>query len=577
MKRLKFKSIKNQLLISFIALIAVICIGVSLMASYISKKALVETVETTLPAVAEQASCAIENGISIQLQVLTLVAENEKIKDPNVSIKDKIDALIPENKRGNHLGMSFVDTKGNLFSTDGTTFNVADQESFKKALSGIGNASNPMISKTDGKVIVLYSVPVKYNDTIVGVLIAGEDGEDLSRYTNSIKFGTTGEAFMLNKAGTTIAHKNKQLVLDQDNDFENVKKDPELQSIVEIEKKMVAGESGAGEYTYKGESKYVAYAPIKDTGWSVAIAIETKEILNQLDTLKIGISIVTIAFIVLGIIIVSIISRAITKPIKISMNQLKAISEGDLTEETSYEILDRKDEIGQMAQALDIMKESIISMINDIKGSSSNINVQTENLSSVAEELNASSQNISVAINDVAKGTVDQASDLVDITSILQDFSLKLDGVVKIIKEVGANSNNIKNMADSSNKDMENVIQSVKNVNETFNDLIVKTQNVGQNVTRINEITNLINSISEQTNLLALNAAIEAARAGEAGKGFSVVADEIRKLAEQSKESSINISQLIGEISKDTNLMVGTTDTVKNELKNQEGNIYTAI
>lgn len=577
MKKLKFKSIKNQLIVSFIALIVTICVGISLIATYVSKKALVNTVSTTLPAVAKQASSVVENGMAIQLQVLALVAENEKIKDPNVSIQDKIQVLVPENKRGNHLGMSFIDGKGNLYSTDGSTMNVSDQETFKKAISGISNVSDPIISKVDGKIIVLYSVPVKYNGNVVGVVMAGEDGNQLSEYTNNIKFGSTGQGFMLNKEGTTIAHKNKELVLSQDNDFKNINKDPELKSVVEIEKKMVAGETGAGEYTYKGKSKYVGYAPVKNTGWSVAISIETNEILSELNGLKIGIAIAAIVFMVLGILIVSIISKALTKPIGISMNHLKAIAQGDLTEETSIEILNRNDEIGQMAKALDIMKDSVVSMLNDIKTSSSNIDVQTESLSAVAEELYSSSQNISVATNDVAKGTVEQSSDLVDITGILQDFSLKLEAVVGVIKEVDVNTNNIKTMADSSNNDMENVIQSVKNVNEAFNDLIVKTQNVGENVTKINEITNLINSISEQTNLLALNAAIEAARAGEAGRGFSVVADEIRKLAEQSKESSINISNIISEISKETQLMVGTTDDVKHELKNQEGNIYTAI
>ncbi|SHJ15537.1 methyl-accepting chemotaxis sensory transducer with Cache sensor [Clostridium cavendishii DSM 21758] len=577
MKKVKFKSLKSQLLVSFIALIVTICVGVALIALYISQKSLVNTVNTTLPEVAKEAASSVENSLNVQIGMLETLAENEKIISKDVPISEKLALLTKEAKRTGFIDMSLEELNGNGNTIEGKQENSAERDFFKKAASGKSAISDPIVSKVDGKVIVVYSVPIKENGTVIGVLTAVRDGNELSTHTNDIKVGKTGQAFMLNKSGTTIAHNNKDLVLSQDNDIENLKKDSALQSIVNIEKKMIAGETGSGEYNYSGKSKYVGYAPIKSTGWSIAIAIETNEILSELTTLKISIAIVALIFIVIGSFIVSLISRTITKPINMSVKQLKTISEGDLSEETSKEILDRQDEIGQMAHALDVMKESVVSMLNDIKVSSGNIDAQSDNLSAVAEELSSSSQNISVATNDVAKGTVEQASDLVDITGILQEFSAKLDGVVNIIKEVDVNTNNIKTMADNSNRDMGNVIQSVKNVNESFNDLILKTQNVGENVTKINEITNLINSISEQTNLLALNAAIEAARAGEAGKGFSVVADEIRKLAEQSRDSSVNISNLISEISKETQVMVGTTDTVKEELKNQEGNIYTAI
>ncbi|MDZ5035402.1 methyl-accepting chemotaxis protein, partial [Clostridium perfringens] len=121
------------------------------------------------------------------------------------------------------------------------------------------------------------------------------------------------------------------------------------------------------------------------------------------------------------------------------------------------------------------MKGSIINILNDIKESSTGIDTQTDKLSVTGDEVLSSSKNISIAINDVSKGTMNQATDLVDITAILQEFSAKLGDMVKIIKDVDVNTINIKSMANNSNDDMENVIESVRNVNKAFNDLILKT------------------------------------------------------------------------------------------------------
>ncbi|WP_252226495.1 methyl-accepting chemotaxis protein [Clostridium sp. ZBS2] len=577
MKKLKFKSIKQQLLLCFISLIVIMCTGIALISMYISKKSVISTVNITLPEVAKQASSSVENAINTQTKILETLATNEKIKNETTPIEEKLALLSEISKQNGYLKMTFVDINGNGFNTDNQPLNISDRDYFKKSLSGISTVSDPIISKADNTLIVVYSVPIKNNDTIVGVLTAIRDGNELSGYTDNIKFGKTGTAYMINKEGTIIAHNNKELVINKDNDFENVKSDPLLESIVKIEKKMVEGELGSGEYSYKDKNKYVGYSPIKSTGWSVAIVVEKDEILSQLTTLKLVIGITLIIFVLLGSFMVLLLSSSITKPIKLSMQQLKSISEGDLTLNISEKLLDRTDELGEMAKSIDTMKVSMISMINNIKLSSSNIDTQSDTLLVLSNEMSASSKNISIATNDVAKGTVGQAQDLIDITTILQNFSAKLDDMVKIISDIDSNTSNIKSKSYSSNTDMETVIQSVNNVNKAFNDLIIKIQSVGSNVTKINEITNLINSISEQTNLLALNAAIEAARAGESGRGFSVVADEIRKLAEQSKESSLSISSLISEISIDTNLMINTTDTMKDELKIQENNIYTAI
>lgn len=302
------------------------------------------------------------------------------------------------------------------------------------------------------------------------------------------------------------------------------------------------------------------------------------QLMNQSDTIydkNLRLFVLLFLFSVTFLAMISIqIIKVLKDSTKEMLNILDEVAQGDFS--VNIEI-NGNNEFEIMKKSLKRTLEIISQMINDIKDKSRIIDESSANLSAISEEMASSAENVSNSVQAMANGTSEQAEDLVSITSILNEFSTDLEGVVKLIVEIDSNTKGIHSMAEKSNGDMSNVTISVQNVSNSFEDLISKISNVGQNVNRITEITNLINSISDQTNLLALNAAIEAARAGEAGRGFSIVADEIRTLAEQSKASLENINTLINTISKDTSNMIETTNTVKNELSNQKLDIDTAI
>lgn len=282
-----------------------------------------------------------------------------------------------------------------------------------------------------------------------------------------------------------------------------------------------------------------------------------------------NIIIITIVIGLLISIIISIfISTIISKPIVNTTLLLKDISEGDGDLTKRLEVKS-KDEIGQLSQYFNSFVDRIFKLILQVKDNADSLKGSSNGLSSVSEELLSSTENITNAINDVAKGAGEQAKDLTNITNILDNFSEKLGHIVDIISDIDTGANEIQSMADNSGNEMQILIQSINKVTNSFNDFVDQISNLGENINQINQITNVINTISDQTNLLALNASIEAARAGEAGKGFSVVAEEIRKLAEQSKSSAKNINSLIDGISKDTNTMLKTTNIMDEELNNQ--------
>ncbi|GKX67662.1 methyl-accepting chemotaxis protein [Inconstantimicrobium mannanitabidum] len=571
------KSIKSKLILFLGLLVVAVCIGLGGISFVNSTKSLQSNLSKTLPKIAEETASSIQGRVKGQLNQLEAIASMPEIKDVNNSWENKKAILLDQAKRMGSVKLSIGDKNGDAKGTDGKTINLKDRDYYQKALSGESNVSDPLIGKVTGTVEVKYAVPIKNNNEVVGVLFETRDGNQLSELTNQVKVGTTGYAFMIKKDGTNIASTNKDLVLKMYNPVEEAKKDTKLQALAEIEKKMGAGETGIGEYTYGGADKYVGYAPVKGTEWSVGVIVVKGEILSELDSLKISVVGFSILFILIGFAVVYIISNNISKGIKSTSKHLGLLAEGNLCAEVSPKYLQLKDEVGEMTNSMKVMQESLKGMINRIKQNSENINMQSENLSSVSEEIASSSQNVTEAINEIAQGTSSQSEDLMNVTEILNDFSDKLSGMVGEIQVVDSNSRDISLMAKESSNEMNELNESVTKVSTSFKDFNRKIVGLGKDVNEINEITNMINSIAEQTNLLALNAAIEAARAGESGKGFAVVADEIRTLAEQSKNSSEDINRLINEIANNTNVIVQDSVEMDDELLNQVKIINSSI
>lgn len=556
------RSIRVKIVVSVIALLLVVCTGFAGISFYTSSNALLAQVEETLPQVAVAAAQGVEANIEGQLNTLEAISNNKVIRDVNATWEDKLPILGEEVARSGHIRMGIADLNGNMKSTDGSEMNIADRPHFIKAISGEKYVSDPTISKVDNSVIIAYAVPIKQNNSIVGVLVATRDGSSLSSITNKITFGKSGKAFMLNKSGVTVAHSNIDLVMQMDNDFENIKKDPKLKSLVELEKQMVEGKTGVGEYEYNGKVKYMGYAPVNGTDWSIAIAAPKSEVLAGLNALKISMFVAAAIFLLISTIAGYVIATLISTPIKLITEHLKKIAGGDFTQEVPSKCIGLKDEIGILAKSLETTQVSIRQVIKGVVEEAGNVNKAVMLTGRYMSDLNSQIEDVSATTEELSAGMEETAASTEEMNATSTEIDMAVESIASKAQDGAVSAGEISMRANNLRK---NFVESQESALKIFLEVrgkLEKALEESKAVDKINELADAILQITSQTNLLALNAAIEAARAGEAGRGFAVVADEIRKLAEDSKNTVTQIQ----DITKTVTLSVENLSTSANSL-----------
>lgn len=313
-----------------------------------------------------------------------------------------------------------------------------------------------------------------------------------------------------------------------------------------------------------------AYAPIKNSaGKIIAIAAVDKDIeafVSIKNTLLISIGGAAAVLIILSFIATYLFSRKLSSNVTSIRTALMHMTDGDLTVKLNIK---SKDEFELIANDLNKFAKNCGTSVKLIKDECNVVLESAETLSAISEEMAASSEVVAASVNDVAKSTFEQSNEINSINNSLKVFGDKIDETITSVNEVNSKIEFVNATALISNEDLTLLDESIKDIVSSFNNVSEKINGLSLNLAKINEITNLINGIADQTNLLALNAAIEAARAGESGRGFSVVADEIRKLAEQSKESSEGINSLIKNITVENSLVVSTSGEMSNKLIKQ--------
>ncbi|UQZ73915.1 hypothetical protein C2I17_04650 [Niallia circulans] len=436
-----------------------------------------------------------------------------------------------------------------------------------------------------GDMMTSVITPVKKNDQLIGVLGYDISLDAIGDLREQLQKGKENKLLVLDNQGVVVTSfldaNGKNLSIQQSGkvkDVEDIVKDKaafkrEFNWVDSLYNKDAVDTTAS----FEGTSYQVNSSTIEETGWKVVSVTADNVISNKLKGITwIGLG-TSLGGLIIGIVIAYFLSKMILNYLRKFNKATEKASRGDLTVSLA---INSNDEIGEFSKNFNTMLVNIRHMTKKIQTDFSKVKDTSQSLTEIASQNSASIAEVTSSIEEIATANSQQSSEVEKGSVAIQELNETINRLVAQSKsmefslqdahqEVGSGRTNVTNLESS----YQNLESSLSKVAFIVNDLSAKSKNISQ-------VTDVIKQISEQTNLLSLNASIEAARAGEHGRGFAVVANEVRNLAEQSKESAEHIQNIIYSVIQDTAqavTMMKETNTISEQQKDAVNNVTDSI
>lgn len=405
--------------------------------------------------------------------------------------------------------------------------------------------------------------------------VLGVKGADGTRPINeNFDLGEHGYIFIVDEKGTLIAHPSSE--------GENLWENEDSNGVKFIQDIIKTGQSGGGfvyyDYPFIGNESRIeekaAYSKADEHwGWVICASTYMMDFNKPAEEIFMFNMITLLAAVVIGFIVIWGFANSISKPIQMVTERMNLLANADLSHEPLK--LKSQDETGQLATALNNMQEKLKGMIRQIAKNAELLSSSSEELTHAASEVKLGVGQIVTTMEELAQGAEKQADNASDLSSIAANFAETSQEASEHGGRVQRRAEKILSLTNEGSELMESSSKQMQTIDHIVRESVDKVNQLHKQVQEISQLVIVIRDIAEQTNLLSLNAAIEAARAGEHGKGFAIVAEEVRKLAEQVALSVTDITEIVSNIQNEFSMVTASLTEGYKEVEEGSAQIQT--